>query len=650
MDPQLGLASPWLRKCRLLYVCLLIGLLTPSVASSYSIGVGIADVTGPVAEVVFMGYAKMDQKGLGLHTRLFARSFIIDDGEQRFVFVSVDSAMIGHGVKAAVVKKLNSHYGNLYTESNVMISGTHTHSSPGGFMMDVLFDISTLGFVRETFNALVNGISKSIDKAHNNIVPGRIYVARGEVLDANINRSPAAYLRNPIYERKRYKHDTDKDLVQMQFIAATNRPLGVINWFAVHPTSMNNTNHLVSSDNVGYASILFEKRVNKHTMIGKGEFVAAFASTNLGDVSPNTRGPKCEFSGKNCSEHYTCRGKKEMCFASGPGRDMFESTSIIAHKIFNESWNLWKSGTGKEVVGPVRVVHRFVDMPNQNATFYNETSGEVETMRKPYQWQPKIVSTQLAMVGNVVLAGVPGEFTTMSGRRLRDAVKKAIDETDESFGEAEVVVAGLCNTYSDYITTPEEYQAQRYEGASTVYGPHTLTIYLKQYAELARHAVLNEKVESGPTPVDLSKEQLISLVAPVLFDSPKWGKEFGDCVKQPRRTYGPGGVVTVRFISGHPRNNLMTGNTFLTVERLEEDEIWTPVATDADWETKFMWERTSMLLGSSQVIVSWEIPDTVLPGEYRIRHNGYYRYILGGIYPYQGVTNHFQVKTPQINY
>lgn len=44
-----------------------------------------------------------------------------------------------------------------------MISGTHTHSSPGGFMMDVLFDISTLGFVKETFDALVNGISKVYD-------------------------------------------------------------------------------------------------------------------------------------------------------------------------------------------------------------------------------------------------------------------------------------------------------------------------------------------------------------------------------------------------------------------------------------------------------------------------------------------------------
>lgn len=35
----------------------------------------------------------------------------------------------------------------------------------------------------------------------------------------------------------------------------------------------------------------------------------------------------------------------------------------------------------------------------------------------PYEWQPKIVPTQLAMVGNVVIAALPGEFTTMSGRR-----------------------------------------------------------------------------------------------------------------------------------------------------------------------------------------------------------------------------------------
>lgn len=40
-----------------------------------------------------------------------------------------------------------------------MISGTHTHSSPGGYLMHFLFDVSILGFVPETFEALVKGIT-----------------------------------------------------------------------------------------------------------------------------------------------------------------------------------------------------------------------------------------------------------------------------------------------------------------------------------------------------------------------------------------------------------------------------------------------------------------------------------------------------------
>ncbi|KAL2721907.1 neutral ceramidase [Vespula maculifrons] len=320
-----------------LWIILLTFILSPSCLASYSIGVGIADSTGPVAEVVFMGYAKMDQKGSGIHLRTFSRAYIIDDGEERFVFVSVDSCMIGNEVRKAVLHKLQSQYGNLYTEKNVMISGTHTHSSPGGFMMDVLFDLTTYGFVKESFNAIVNGITRSIKRAHENVVPGRIFITQGEILDANINRSPLAYLNNPKAERDKYDNNVDKTMTQLQFVGADNQPLGVINWFAVHPTSMNNTNHLVSSDNVGYASILFEKMINKNAMIGKGPFVATFASTNLGDVSPNTRGPKCEFSGLNCTDCYTCPGKKEMCFASGPGKDMFESTSIIARKMFDKA-------------------------------------------------------------------------------------------------------------------------------------------------------------------------------------------------------------------------------------------------------------------------------------------------------------------------
>jgi len=39
-----------------------------------------------------------------------------------------------------------------------MISATHTHSTAGGYMHDLLFDLSVLGFVRQSFVALMAGI------------------------------------------------------------------------------------------------------------------------------------------------------------------------------------------------------------------------------------------------------------------------------------------------------------------------------------------------------------------------------------------------------------------------------------------------------------------------------------------------------------
>ena len=61
--------------------------------------------------------------------------------------------------------------------------------------------------------------------------------------------------------------------------------------------------------------------------------VAAFASSNLGDVSPNLNGPICVDTGLPCDfDTSTCEGRNQMCMASGPGKDMFESTYIIAER------------------------------------------------------------------------------------------------------------------------------------------------------------------------------------------------------------------------------------------------------------------------------------------------------------------------------
>lgn len=58
----------------------------------------------------------------------------------------------------------------------------------------------------------------------------------------------------------------------------------------------------------------------------------------------------------------------------------------------------------------------------------------------------------------------------MAGRRLRDAVRRVLVERGEGQFDSNlhVVIAGLTNAYSQYVTTFEEYQIQRYEVCETV--------------------------------------------------------------------------------------------------------------------------------------------------------------------------------------
>ncbi len=45
-------------------------------------------------------------------------------------------------------------------------------------------------------------------------------------------------------------------------------------------------------------------------------------------------------------------------------------------------------------------------------------------------------------------------------------------------------------------------------------------------------------------------------------------------------------TIACRFVSGSPRNDLMTNRTFLAVEKLNGSS-WEVVATDADWDTRY---------------------------------------------------------------
>ena len=113
-------------------------------------------------------------------------------------------------------------------------------------------------------------------------------------------------------------------------------------------------------------------------------------------------------------------------------------------------------------------------------------------------------------VGNFVMLIMPGELTTMAGRRLRDAVRTKLISQGVIGSDAYVVIAGPANTYAHYVTTPEEYAVQRYEGASTIFGQWTLDSYIDKYSSLVGFLKDGNASQpaSDPAPPDLTKSAI----------------------------------------------------------------------------------------------------------------------------------------------
>ncbi|XP_065846898.1 neutral ceramidase 2-like [Euphorbia lathyris] len=703
----------------------------------YLIGVGSYDMTGPAAQVNMMGYANMDQNTAGVHFRLRARTFIVADGEKgaRFAFVNLDAGMASQLVTIRVLDKLRSRFGKLYTEENIAISGIHTHAGPGGYLQYLLYSVTSLGLVQQSFDAIVNAIVLSITQAHNSLKPGSIFINTGEVENAGINRSPSAYLLNPEEERARYTANVDKEMTLLKFVdSATKKSVGAFSWYATHGTSMSRDNKLISGDNKGAAARFFEdwftttnsttlptttsntypflvetevsklikkaqkikatggqncvKRTSQSFKVRKNNgslFVGAFCQSNVGDVTPNVFGAFCIDTGKSCDfNHSSCHGDVRLCVGRGPGYpDEILSTKMIGERQFLKAVDLF-SHASKELSGKIDYRHSYVNFTNlevdlagqgkaktcpgglgpgfaagttdgpgmfgfqQGDTEINELWRKVRDLLKkpsqyqqdcqnpknvllstgemfePYAWTPAILPIQILRMGKLIILSVPAEFTTMAGRRLREAVKKTLvsnggGEFDE---ETQIVIAGLTNAYSQYVATIQEYGQQRYEGASTLYGPHTLSAYIQEFTKLAESMAKGEQPpKTNLFPPDLTSKQLSLLLDPFIDSTPK-GIQLGD-IKQDinkKGSFKKGDRPSATFWSGNPRFDLLTEGTFALVEFLE-GKRWIPAYDDDDFSLFFKWNLDNVTF-SSLATIEWEIPEEARSGVYRLRHFG----------------------------
>lgn len=674
------------------------------------VGRGIADITGESAGCELLGYGRSDQRATGIHTRLRARAFILAEAGgaeadwpppnenngggginggagNRVMIVVNDLAMIFDSVHREVLRRLRTRFDDLYTEANVMLTATHTHCGPGGYSHHLLYILS--GYHPKTFAAIVDGIMEAAERAHADLAPTAVRVARDELHDASVNRSRSSFERNPEEDRAFFPGAIDPQTTLMRFDRAGST-VGAINFFATHGTSMTNRNTLVSGDNKGYAAYHWERLVAGVDYLADGSpgLIAAFAQTNAGDMSPNLN----------------------LAPGSGPTGDEWANTRIIGERQYEAAAALALAGTDAEAgaTGSGRVVDGGIDSritwfdlantsvdaeftgdgdphrtgrPAAGASAFAGTSEgpafkgfrqgqghnpvwEALTNRVLYPLSPAVrdaqspkavalpgsplnaaaiplvqerVPVQLIRLGHLYLIGIPGEVTIVAGLRLRRAVA-AIVGADV----LDVLVVGYTNAYIHYVTTPEEYDAQRYEGGSTLFGRWELGAFLQVITALATAMRDGKPAATGPRPPDLSagrrgrrrgRDRPMNDVAPE-------GHNFGDVVGAPRARYLPGEQARVTFVGAHPSHDLHRGGTYVEVQRRNGDG-WHTVADDGDWATKFRWARPSR--NGSVITVTWDIPAATPAGRYRIRYRGDAADRHGRLAPFTGSTLPFEV-------
>ncbi|MFD2396989.1 neutral/alkaline non-lysosomal ceramidase N-terminal domain-containing protein [Prauserella oleivorans] len=620
-----------------------------------------------------MGYGRLDQQAQGLHNRLRSRAFVIADPrtDERVLLVVVDAPMIFDSVRQAVLRRLAERYGGTYHERNVLITGTHTHSGPGGHSHHLLYNLTTLGFHDKTFNAVTDGIVESVERAHADLAPASLTLTHDELTDASVNRSRAAFERNPERDKAFFPGAIDPQTSLLR-IERDGTPVGAINWFPTHATSMSGDNKLISADNKGYAAYHWEREV-EHVDYRSDidpDFISAFAQTNAGDMSPNldlqppttpadfaateenglrqyraaagqldARGTpvtggvdsrlvyidlsdvevRPEFTGDG-KTHRTCDPAVGAAMAAGsmedgpafPGFAEGENPlwDAVSHSVLYTA-----SPALKQCQAPKGV---FVPIGAMNAT---------------YPWVQEIVPVQLVRVGQLYLIGIPGEVTITAGLRLRRTVAETVGADVR-----DVLVAGYSNAYFHYVTTPEEYDAQHYEGGSTLFGRWQLPALQQTAHDLAAAMRDGRHVPIGERPADLAGRQL-RLQPGVFLDAPPLGRSFGDVLTQPRPSYVPGERVEAVFAGAHPGNDLHRGGTYLEVQRWTGNS-WRTVADDGDWSTTFRWARHG--IAASRVTIDWDVPDDAA-GTYRIRYRGDARNALGRVTAFTGTTNAFTV-------
>ena len=477
------------------------------------------------------GHGPAGDVARGHWMRLRARAFFFEDRAGRaLALVSADLFAVPAGLQARVARLVAARLAEkklavALPPEALVIAATHTHHGPGNFLTARIynqFGSSYPGFSRELYEFLADRIAGAVVAA---IVEAR---GRAEPLELAVhvrrlgydlvrNRAPWTFTLNQ--ERDELLADLNSadilqtcqpgkeepqdlwDLPGCPRLRATDRTFTVLEvvrvegvrrttaaalvFFAVHPTVLPGPTPLYGSDFAGHAMLSLEASLSS-----AHPAVVGFFNGAEGDITVR-RGRRDLREAARLGDAFAREVAASL--RATPDRSLLDPViSVRAHA--------WHPAVAEErVCGPAGDPARLAATPKFGAAALGGSEDD-RTPLFPLGWRdgvrdkavdeqgvklpsldsrivrgfrfsgdfappdafPDAFPLTLASLDDLVLAAVPLELTTAQGHALRRRLGLP-------HGRLEIV--GLANEYASYCSTQDEYAAQDYMGASTLWGP-----------------------------------------------------------------------------------------------------------------------------------------------------------------------------------
>ena len=516
-------------------------------------GVGKADIT-PQTGYYLGGWTRADKTAQGQHTRLFSRAMVLERQGRKFALVQIDLFMVPGGMVKQIGEILAKRG---FSERNILISASHTHSGPGGYanfptlntaapsLQTVNDPLSFARFLQPEkanpllYSFLTRQIATAIRRADDDRAMATAGWGSSKIMGLTRNRSLEAHLANHGIIKNRgagresddpggYDHTIDPsvNVLRVDKVRRTKKrrlkrvPIGAWSTFADHGTVTKSSFEYYNADHHASAMRVFEQKVRTDAKVpAKQEVLNVYGNSNEGDMSAGLGR-----DGPAASDYV---GRVEADAMYDAWRDAGRKSSRTP--AFSSRWTrVCFCGQvveqGQKVASESQVGIPFLTgSEEERGPLFDITGEELEDRRGPDAGPPHGVKASVPGVGagvpNAVplvafrlgrrmIVSLPAEGTKEMGARIKSAVRSQIAGS----GIGDVVLSGLANEFILYLTTPQEYDRQHYEGGNTQFGRQSGNLLKREIAGLAGRLARNQPAPApyafdptngiGPTAAD----------------------------------------------------------------------------------------------------------------------------------------------------